>query len=308
VRTPDPRWIASVACVAATLAATPARAQSDAVAAQSMFNEARALLEQGRTEEACALFEKSAVLEPNVGTLLNLGGCHEQRGQLATAWGVYNRALRLAIKRSDPRIANARDEAARIEPRLARVTIALAPGLASTPGLTVTRNGVPVSAAVFDVAAPVDSGEQVIVVRAPRHHAWTDKRVIADGTSVVVRVPVLEADAVDAPRPSSQAKVGLGVGIGGVAAIATGLVLGAVAIGKWSSVTDACPAVDGVALCPSESVQAQRRDDVDSAQTFATVSTIVTSVGLVALATGIVLRLTSPSATHRAAGSSLFTF
>lgn len=297
-----------MACIAVTFAAGPARAQSDAVAAQSMFNEARALLEQGRTEEACVLFEKSAVLEPNVGTLLNLGGCHEQRGQLATAWGVYNRALRLAIKRGDPRVATAREEAARIEPRLARVTIALAPGLGSTPGLTVTRNGAPVSAAVFDVATPVDAGEHVIVVRAPHHRPWTDRRRVDDGAAVVVRVPALERDASAAPLPDTRTRVAFGVGVGGVAAVAGGLVLGAIAIGKWSSVTDACPVTDGVALCPSETVQAQRRDDAESAQTFATVSTIVTGVGLVALATGIVLGLTAPTRTHHAMRSSPFTF
>lgn len=293
MRTPE-RWLAILGVlVAALVAPSAARAQSDSVAAQSMFKEARALLEEGRTEQACALFAKSEALEANVGTLLNLGLCHEKRGKLASGWGAYNEAVRLAIKRSDPRLESARSEAARLEPRLARLTIEVDAETSSSQGFSITRNGALVRLAVLNVPTPVDAGEQEVIVRARGRRPWSYKRFIADGESIVVHVPALETQVAAPSQVGAAGKVGVGLAVGGVAAIATGLALGAIAIGKWSSVTDQCPESAGVALCANDRIRAERQQDADSAQTFATVSTVSVGVGLVALAAGIVLHLTS---------------
>jgi tetratricopeptide (TPR) repeat protein len=58
-----------------------------------LFREARVLLEQRRYREACRMFERSLELDPSPGTLLNLGNCYEQEGDLARALATFERAV-----------------------------------------------------------------------------------------------------------------------------------------------------------------------------------------------------------------------
>lgn len=61
--------------------------------AEELFLEGRALLDEGRNDEACAKFEASIRLDPDAaGTLLNIGLCHERLGKTATALGWFRRA------------------------------------------------------------------------------------------------------------------------------------------------------------------------------------------------------------------------
>ena len=69
----------------AALAAPPA----DEAAAEMLFNQATEAANAGRLDEACPKFAEAQRLDPTAGTLLNLGKCEEQRGNLATAYGVY---------------------------------------------------------------------------------------------------------------------------------------------------------------------------------------------------------------------------
>ena len=74
------------ALVAAMLLVTvPARAQpsNNAVAAEALFREGRALLEQHEYREACDKLQKSQQLDPAVGTLLGLGHCYELQARVA---------------------------------------------------------------------------------------------------------------------------------------------------------------------------------------------------------------------------------
>src|SRR5262245_58083088 len=80
------------------LAAAPVRgvAQPATVQAQSLFDEGRKLMKAGKIAQACAAFEASEKLDPVVTTLLNLADCREQNHQLATAWGAFVEAQRMA--------------------------------------------------------------------------------------------------------------------------------------------------------------------------------------------------------------------
>src|SRR5258706_9611233 len=95
----------AAAAVALVVAAPHAFAQSASVQAQSLFDEGRALIKAGKVAEACTAFEGSQKLDPAVTTLLNLAECREQNRQLATAWGAFLDANRLARATNNDKLA-----------------------------------------------------------------------------------------------------------------------------------------------------------------------------------------------------------
>ncbi|HET7542512.1 MAG TPA: hypothetical protein VFK05_21730, partial [Polyangiaceae bacterium] len=108
---------------------------SNAALAESLFREGKRLSSERKFAEACPKFAESYKLDPGLGTLLNLAMCHESEGKPATAWAEFSEASSRAKREGDTDRAQLADEHVRaLEPKLAHVTIALAPG-ASVPGL-----------------------------------------------------------------------------------------------------------------------------------------------------------------------------
>ncbi len=100
-----------------------ARAQS-ASEAETLFQQGRAALDEGRLETACDHFRRSQALEPRVGTLLNLGHCLERRRLYASAAGTFGEASQLAARVEDhERLDFAQAEAKRLDEMSPRLTI-----------------------------------------------------------------------------------------------------------------------------------------------------------------------------------------
>lgn len=284
----------TVACLLAlalltTAAPRPARAQSSNYpAALALFNEGRALEEVGEYEQALERFQRSQQLHPAVGTLLNIGACHEQLHRTASAWGAYSEAASLAATLRDfVRQPRAKAQADAIASRVAKLTIVTPKG----KELVVTRNGGRVESAALDTAMPVDEGRYVFEATAPGRQPWSTTVDIVDGETQTLTIPDLSiaSNAPVGPASDMRRTVGIGLELGGGAALATGLVFGALALGGWSSVDDRCP--DG--RCPDRATRDAEQSSRDRASTFATVSTVTTILGAAALAGGIVLHLTS---------------
>lgn len=288
------------------LAAGPAHAQDKALA-ESLFNAGKAALESGDYKTACKNFAESQKQDPSVGTLLNLGRCNELQGRVATAWGHYKEASRFAQLRGDPdRAEAARKLAVDLEPKLSKLTVSAA---SPVPGLVVARirkdgaetERVEMAGGALGVPLDVDAGQYVIEASAPGYKTWSGEVTLGkDADKQTVSVPALEPAPADQPVPGGPAGttpatadeggdgsglVTAGLIVGGVGVVGIGL--GAI-FGIMASST-ASGAEDDPALCPNKQCTQAGLDEIDSAESSATISTIGFGVGAAALAGGAVL-------------------
>lgn len=296
----------AMAFVAICTYTSEARAGGDEAAAEALFVEAKKLAAQKKYGEACPKFAESNRLDRGAGTLIHLGDCYEKNKQTASAWATYKEAASAAqaLGRKDwEKLASQRASA--LEPKLARLTIAVDKG---NDAVEISRDGTSVSKASFGVPIPVDVGSHSVEATAAGHKPFkTTVTVSKDGESLDVTVPKLEAEPVaeqtPAPKPaetpatsspapsdgSSQRTVGFVVGGIGVAGLAAGAITGLMAMGKSS---------DAKATCANDGPCADRSavDASESAKTLGLVSTIAFAAGGVALAAGAALVFTAPNA------------
>jgi hypothetical protein len=175
-----------------------------------MFREGRTLLAAGKIAEACAAFEASHKLEPAMSTLMNLAACRERNGQLATAWGLFldvERRTRTAGDDASRRLHQvALDRAARLEPRISKLTISVS-AESQIDRLEILRGSDAIEPAMWNRALPVDGGSYQIIARAPGASAWaSDVTVAPEGDVKTVEIPKLQSAVTPvAPRTSSGA-------------------------------------------------------------------------------------------------------
>ena len=280
----------------------------DKAAAQAAFDQGKALEKSGKWADACPMFEKSQANDPELGTEFNLADCDEHVGKLASAWAAYTE---LAQRDTNPgRKAESAKRAAAIQPRLIKLLISVRSPVA---GLKVTRNGEDVSQSV-GIESPVDPGEYEIGASADGYKPWSVKvSAKQEGGTVQVTVPELEKLPENAkpagdhdmkPLPTGPGEgvggsvqvshghkpLGLYVAAGGGGVAAVGLVFGALAMSKWSTVKNECGG-DPNNCTGANFAQAQK--DKSSASTDGNISTVLVGVGAAAAVTGVILYFTS---------------
>ncbi|MET0413568.1 MAG: hypothetical protein ABW217_19830 [Polyangiaceae bacterium] len=270
-------------------------------AAETLFNEALALLEQGKAGEACPKLEESQRLDAGIGTLLYLADCYRTLGRTASAWGTFLDASYSAHAASDEREAIAVEQARELESQLSYLTLEVAPQLAA--GLELSNDGQPVRSALWGTKIPVDPGEHRLEARAAGYEPWRATVTIAPGPAEQsVRVPVLiEQRAQPAPAPVSQAPAvrvpdapapdrtrpiaGWAlIGVGGASIVTSGVL--ALLAGSDDRAADSECRVDAPGLCNERGV-----DLADSARTKATIAGIAAGVGVAAVAGGVAVLL-----------------
>jgi hypothetical protein len=276
-----------------------------------LFQDGRALYEQGRYAEACPKLAESHRLDPATGTLLTLALCREGEGKLASAWSAFvdvqGRARREG-REDRERIATQR--AGAIRPRLSTLTVDVPADVARTPGLEVRVDGVVLGSASFGIAMPMDGGEHRIEATAPGKRPWRAVvNVKAESDVVRTLLPPLtdappEAAAKTEPQPKpsdvGQAAVtqgeptkrGSGMRTAGIVTAAAGAVAlgvgGYLALDAKSDYSAAREKCDGLECDPGP------YEDVERAQKQGNVATVVISVGAAALVTGGVLWFAAP--------------
>jgi serine/threonine-protein kinase len=291
---------------------------ADKAAAEALFEQGIDLLKAGKLTEACARLEQSESIERGIGTSLYLAECYEKQGRTASAWGLFRDAASEAQARGESeRAQQGRARAARIEPRLSRLTVSST--MTEKPaGLQILRDADPVPDGLWNVAVPVDPGEHRITARAPGYVEWSQVvRVDGDAASVSVNVPPLVRDtsvplaaastsanpAATSPLPeedggqsssagNTQRTIGIVTGGVGVVALGIGGFFGLRAISKNNDAKDHC---NGGTICSD-------RDGVtltDDAKSAANVANVLVIGGAVLVAGGLTLYFTAPSGTER---------
>lgn len=290
---------AVAACVLFVGATLSGAASADIAAAEALFREGRELLTAGKVAEACVKFAESQRQDPSPGTLLNLASCHAKQGKAASAWAEYLAAKRAAQAAGRADLAEeAQKQADAVAGMRSYLTLSVDKPV---PGLKLSRNGEALDTGSFGSKLPVDPGKYVIVASAPGYTDWRGEVAIeGGGDDRKLSVPELKAAPAgqtpkDGAAPGGSAGNSLAieprrrsvlpyvVGGVGLAVTGAGLVFGALAKGKYTSATDACPSLKG---CSSSAM-----DERESAETFANVSNVAVGVGLAAVAGGVVLLL-----------------
>jgi hypothetical protein len=151
-------WVVVVLCWVAAPATAQVRPE-----AETLFRDSKTLMQQGQIAEACELFEASETAEHNVATVLSLADCRDRNHQYATAWTLflqaYSQTRTDASKAALNRTAKAR--AAVLELKLSYLTVSVSDE-SRVEGLSLSRNGKPFEAALWNRALPVDGGDFVI--------------------------------------------------------------------------------------------------------------------------------------------------
>jgi hypothetical protein len=260
-----------VTLVARTAHADPA----DSAKAEALFRQGRAAAEAGNYAVACPKFEESYRLEPAPGTLLNLGDCEENQGQLVRAWQHF-RQLHDELPASDRRksLADRRAKAALVRAPKLRVV------LASAVPATVVRDDAVLDRASLGVRVPVEPGKHVIVVSAAGRRDNHYEVLVGDGEDKEIAVavgepdskpPVLHREAMHAPSSDGSARRTTTIVLGGVglASVATGGALGVFAAAELANTRPAT-----------------------QLQTPLVVGTVFIGAGIVLLGTALIVALT----------------
>jgi hypothetical protein len=183
--------LVALACPSMARAAGP---EPSTAAGLQRFDEGRRAFEAGQFEQALVAFQGSYDLLASPNTRLYMGRCYRALGKVASAYTAFRFAAREASDRltssGEKRYAATRDaashEAAEIEPKVPRLTIAVPSG---TPdGFVVKRNGEEVPKAAWGVAVETDPGDVTVEASGPRLVAFQKKVTLAEGAQERVDV------------------------------------------------------------------------------------------------------------------------
>jgi hypothetical protein len=288
----------SLCVLLATAPAVAAPADADHAAAVESFRRGTQLVEAGRLQDAVDAFRDALQREPaSVGARLDLADCYEKIGAPASAWREYVITSAYARKAGDAREGMARSSAAALEARLLVVKL-----VGPTSGaLQIHVDGDPVAEEIVTRGSfAVSPGRHHVEITEPGKRPISVDLAGAGGETRALSIafepeppsPVRAHIEPRLPAPSSSTQPTWGFLVGGVgiAAVGVGAAFGGLALSKRSTLETEShdPSVGSTRFY----------SDRSNADTLAAVSTAGFIVGGVALAGGIALVATAPSASR----------
>ena len=305
----------TILCVAVVLTGHAALAfadeATDIATARSLGQDGFILADQGKCPQAIEKLARAEKLHHAPTTALRLAECEIEVGRLVSGTERLERLVREPLAPNAPAAFSAAQTRAQTvlgtaQPRIASLHITVKDPAGTAYTVTVDDEVVP--GAMVDADRPTDPGTRKVAASAKGFHPASAEVPLKEGeaSSTVLtlepdpRAIAEAAQADEAARSSTNAAargrsivpwIAIGVGVaGGV----LGTVSGAIVASKASTLSDTCPNN----RCPAGS-----QDKIDSASTWATVSTVSFVVGVVGIASGIVmLLLGKPSSSKVTAG------
>jgi hypothetical protein len=190
----------------ALLLSRAAHAQSNTALAEQLYLDGQRLMEQGKTDEACAKFADSQRLDRALGTLINLAVCHERQGKIATAWSEFTESAAEASKTGQrDRERFARSHAVALESKLQKLIVEIA---TPTAEMQVRLDGQTLPASALGTAIPLDPGDHQLDADAPGKKPWRQAKLNLGPSAVLTRVQINFEDDVPAPRQSTLGPTG----------------------------------------------------------------------------------------------------
>jgi hypothetical protein len=273
-------------------------ASADEAAAKALFDQGKALFAEGKYGEACTRLEASFQLAKLSSTRGLLGACYEKIGKLASAWNAYRESAGIAERQGHAeRAAAARESAALLEPRLAKLAID-ATAVQNVKGIDVMIDGIVQPGPALNQPLPIDSGPHVISADGRGWKKWETTIDIVDGEQQKAQVPALapapkELEPAAGPPWSTRKKLGFGIALGGGGLVAIAIAFGTVAKIKWEG--SECTQT----TCPSQPA----KDKADTAAFYANIATIVGGAGLVVGGVGLTIMFTDKPAAETPAAA-----
>jgi hypothetical protein len=302
----------AMALVLAGLMAGERSAHAQGESADVLFKDGRALLDQKKYDEACPKLAESQRLDPGAGTLLALALCHEGQGKTATAKRELEEAAALGRKNGREDLAKAAQKrAAAMEPTLSKLVIRM-PQTEEAERYDVRCDGTAIAPADRGTPLAVDPGEHRVEVSAKGKVARSYVVRLSGAGSIEIVVDKLDDASVakhekpksdvnvlttepppaDGETPSSgtgQKIIGWSLVAIGVGGLGTGAYFGGRALSQQAEGRRA------------EGVEAHEAND--RAKDSFKVSVMSVAGGTAALAVGIIMLITAPSAPSKKSAS-----
>jgi hypothetical protein len=318
-------------CCASLAIASPAFAQNpspeDIASARSLGTEGVRLADAGDCASAIPKLEAAERLYHAPTTLERLGECQVNLGRLVAGTESLNRVVRESLAPGAPAAfvtaqRRANEILAGAKPRIGKLRIHV--DGAPIDKVSVTVDGANVPSVLFDADRATDPGVHEVRATAMGYRTEAATVQLAPGAEAAVSLklepdsnagaapgslssapqpgPAITANSSPAPSPSSGSSgpsripAFVALGIGG-AGIAVGSVFGIMALGTKSTLDNSCP---DKKMCPPSS-----QSDIDDLSTRATISNIGFIVGIVGVAVGTVLLVTTHGEESRPTGASV---
>ncbi len=303
-------WFAAGAVCVLAFSASSARAapsvpDTSEARADALFRQGTEMLDEGHVDEACEALTQSLRLDVKLGTLLNLGLCHEKQGKSATAWAEFSEAAAWA---ADAGQADRRDFAHQHAATLERSLVRLQLHLPAGDRMVVEIDGDAIAESRRLLPLFVDPGHHALRVTAPgkkpyiaeidaapatgAHHEGASQAVSVPPLADETPVPSFAAASVEAlSRPNHASNrgraVALGLGAASVVGLVVGVFFGAETLSDLGTASGHCSAMG----CDAQGLAAH-----DRAKGAEVASMVTFGASLLALGAGAWLWVSAPPA------------